>query len=241
MTAVEKNLQDQLERVAKQAEGTSEETEDEALEEETTETEETDESTEEEVDSNPDGTDEETSKEEERKQASAFAAMRKRLKELEEENKTLKAQKPKVEEEQEESDESEDSKPAQTELEKRLADAEKYIQEMRAKEQKDRIANEVITLQQKYGLNNDQLTEFADELEKRGFQIGNTSMTLVDMYAAINHENLVQAEVERVKKEIAQQSNETPPSTGPKPNTSGDTKQKDDIRKTIARVASKIS
>ena len=240
---MEKNIQDQLDRVAKQAEGTSEEPKEETLEEETTEDPvKADEPKDDEVDSKPKEDDEETddSKDDERKQASAFAAMRKRLKELEEENKTLKGQK-KEEPKKEEPKEESDSSKTQTELEKRLAEAEKYIQEMRQKEQQQRITNEVVELKERYGLDNDALVEFADELEKRGFQIGNTSMSLTDMYAAVNHEKIVQAEVEKAKKEIAAQSNDTPPSTGPKPNAGTSSKQKDDVRSTIARVASKIS
>ena len=237
------NIQDQLERVAKKAEGTSEEPKDETLEEETTKPEETDESTDEEVDSKPKEDEEETdeTKEDERKQASAFAAMRKRLKELEEENKALKTQQNPKEEPagEEKPKETEDSETS--ELEERLTKAEKYIRQMELEKQQQRVTQEIIDVKQRYNLSSDELSEFADELEKRGFQIGNTSMSLTDMYAAINHEKIVQAEVEKAKQLIAHQSGDTPPSTGPKPNTGGATKQKDDVRSTIARVAAKLS
>ena len=238
---MENNIQDQLERVAKLAEGTVEEEEvlEEDLEEGTDEDEKADEPDKDESGSNQE---DETSKDDERKQASAFAAMRKRLKEFEEENKTLKEQlegKPPKSKEQEQEPKKEES-----ELQKRLLDAEKQIQELRAKEQQKQITNELVELKTRFNLNNDQLVEFADELEKRGYQIGDTRTPLADMYTMVYHDKIVQnrvsAEVERVKKELMSQYEDVPPGTGPKSPGAPSGKQKDNIRATLARVAAKL-
>lgn len=261
MTAVENDIQSQLDRVAMKAEGGSS-TEEEDLEKDTTQgIEKTDESGTQQVDSTQESTNEAengqdsekdtkndpSTDDETKKQASAFAAMRKRLKELEEENKTLKQSAQQTPEQkktdttqqdsQDKPDDKEGSDNNLTELQKRIEQNEKYINQLEAERRQQKVANEVMELQQKYNLDADAITEFADELERRGVQIGNAGMPLVNLYAAINHDKIVQSEIERVKKEVA---GAAAPKTGPTQQSASNTKSSDNVQDTIARVAKRL-
>lgn len=241
---MDNNIQDQLSRVANQIEGTEEVEAEESLET----------NAEEEVSVDEPGNIDESGStlendevlkelpEDERKQAGAFAAMRKRLKELEDENKILKqsststqetnTQQPKVE-----------TKPKDVEyqeLVKRLEEVETYNRQLQEQQLQGKVATEIMDLQKTYNLSNDELAEFADQLEEKGFNISNLNMPLKDMYAAVNYNKLIAREVERVKKEISgTASYEEAPTTGPKEGAKA-VKTKDDLLSTLRRVASKI-
>jgi len=242
---VENNIQDQLNRVANEVEGNTEveersetNTDQESVVDESQQTEGSESTSENDVPKDlPD---------EERKQAGAFAAMRKRLKELEDENKALKettapnSNIPKAPEEPKEK-KGQSANEEYEQLAKRLEEVEKYNRKLQEQQVQSKITSEIMQLQKAYGLSNDQLAEFADQLEQRGFRLTNLNMPLKDMYAAINYDKLVAAEVERAKKEIAGQTNyDEAPSTGPKDTGGKGTKTKDNLLSTIRRVASKL-
>lgn len=240
---MENNIQDQLNRVANQAEPSEVEESSETNTEEAV----VDEPSSDESVSTPEN--DEVPKElpeEERKQAGAFAAMRKRLKELEDENKTLKqtSDVPKAAEPEPETDKPKKGQDASEEyqqLAKRLEEVEKYNRKLQEQQVQSRITSEIMQLQKTYNLTNDDLAEFADQLEERGFRLTNLNMPLKDMYAAVNHDRLVAAEVERAKREIAGQTNyEEAPTTGPKETGGKSAKQKDNLLSTLRRVASKL-
>lgn len=240
---MENNIQDQLNRVANQAEPSEVEESSETNTEEAV----VDEPSSDASVSTPEN--DEVPKElpeEERKQAGAFAAMRKRLKELEDENKTLKqtSDVPKAAEPEPETDKPKKGQDASEEyqqLAKRLEEVEKYNRKLQEQQVQSRITSEIMQLQKTYNLTNDDLAEFADQLEERGFRLTNLNMPLKDMYAAVNHDRLVAAEVERAKREIAGQTNyEEAPTTGPKETGGKSAKQKDNLLSTLRRVASKL-
>ena len=240
---MDNNIQDQLNRVANEIAGTEEETQ-ESLE-----------STEEVVVDEPVDNDEADSTEsneevpkelpeDERKQAGAFAAMRKRLKELEEENKVLKVSSspsPTETEEKTQSSAKGSKEDEYTQLVKRLEEVESYNKKLQEQQVQSKVAYDVMELQKAYSLNQDELAEFADQLEEKGYDLTNLNMPLKDMYAAMNFNKLVAKEVERVKKEVSGTTNyEQAPSTGPKETGAKPTKAKDDLLGTLRRVASKI-
>lgn len=240
---MDNNIQDQLSRVANQIEGTEEV-------EESLET-----NAEEEVSVDEPGNIDESGStlendevpkelpEEERKQAGAFAAMRKRLKELEDENKILKQSSTPTEEVPTTQQSKTETKPKDVEyqeLVKRLEEVETYNRKLQEQQMQGKIASEIMDLQKSYSLTNDELAEFADQLEEKGFNISNLNMPLKDMYAAVNYNKLIAREVERVKKEISGTANyEEAPTTGPKEGAKA-VKSKDDLLSTLRRVASKI-
>lgn len=241
MTAVENNIQDQLDRVAKQVAG--EETVDESTvkADPNVQNQDDDQGLKDDGSNQEGKTDPETNPEDDKKQASAFAAMRKRLKELEEENKTLKqgTQPPKKEEPPKEDP---STNPEISALAKRLEELEAYNKSLQQKQVETIVTRQIEDLTKEFNLTADDLAILADEIETRGYDLNNLKMPLRDMYVAINHENLVKAEVERIKKEIqnGMSTDESAPTGGPKQTGGTSTKANDDIRSTLLRVASKI-
>lgn len=246
MTAVEKTLQDQLKRVEDKAEGKSDKPEDENPEKDTTEDPEpADEQKGDEVDSKPEGDEDKPEErkeptEEQKKDAAAFAAMRRKLKELEDENKRLKeTSEEKPPEEEGTQEKPEEDKKAKA-LEDRLREAEEYINNLKKQQQQYQVTQEVANLKAKYELSNDELTEFAQELDRQGYKLDDPNMPLENMYLALNHDKIMQREVEKAKKEIAAQYQDTAPSTGPK-SKGGDNKETTDVRSTLERVGKKVN
>ena len=241
---MENNFQDQLDRVAKNLDG-GEDLEESTVEAGTKEDLKDDDLEDKELGSTQDK-DKEPPKElpeDEKKQAGAFAAMRKRLKELEEENKTLKeGTQQKETPPPKEEPPAEETNKEYLELAKRLEELERRNQELQQREMEVRVTKEIQNLTQEFNLTQDDLAKFADEIENRGYDINSLKMPLRDMYVAVNHDMLIKAEVERVKKEIqAQMSPEdNAPSGGPKQTGGKGTKGTSDIRATLARVGSKI-
>ena len=264
MTAVDNNIQDQLNRVAnpdsQETETTKPEeetkTQEEGLKEGTVENQQqtdassddtTTASTPEEGTQEKDGgqeKDDESSK----KAGQAFAAMRTRMKELEEENKALKEQQSQAGQDQTQQDKKDDPTKEQPkadesyeELRERLEKTEKYVQQMQLQTQQQKVAQEVQELRDRHSLGDDEIYQFADSLEKQGYQIGQNGMTLSQMYTAMNQDKIINDAVEKAKKEVIQQQQPSAPKTGPTTSQTSSTKQKANVNQTLDRVAKKLT
>lgn len=161
---------------------------------------------------NPEG---EGSEEEERKKASAFAAMRVETKKLQEQNKQLlerlaQLEQAKAPEPKPEGDKPSEKEEPQTDLEKRIALLEEQLRQTQEKTVNDQVRQEVIDLRDKYNLSADDLVEFANELENQGYKLDNLGIPLETLYRGLRYDNLVQREVDKAKRALSGQAEEAP-------------------------------
>lgn len=154
------------------------------------------------------------------KQAHAFAAMRKENADLKKQLEELKAQTqskkdgddPQVTKQDDKS--SEEKSDIVKALEERLAKLEGEQKKELETKKLSQQAYELSEIKKTYGLSNDALFKFAEDAEKRGINLGESNLPMMDIYRIVYHEQIVQSEVDRIKKEIQQNSGNFP-ETGP--------------------------
>ena len=157
--------------------------------------------------------------EQDSKSGAAFAAMRKEISELRKMNEDLQAQlqskpEPEPSPDKKEEPQSDEKDEALRKYEERL----EMLEAERKKEQEERqlanLAYQLQELQKEHDLTRDDLVEFADAAQKKGIDIANSPLGLKELYVSMNYNKIVEREVERVKKELASNS-EDYPSSGP--------------------------
>lgn len=158
------------------------------------------------------------------KQAQAFAAMRVELKKLRDENAALKeAQNPTPEVKPEETvnplaikdTDSEEVKLLKAEL-AAIKETTTELKEDRTtrinQEQQARMVGELTQLRDTYKLDRQGLLDFADDAEKAGFILGQTPLTVEQVYKVVYHDKLVANAMKTVE---ANTNEDVAPGSGP--------------------------
>lgn len=104
-------------------------------------------------------------------------------------------------------------------LKKELADVKSLTTELQedrnkraTEEQKMQIASQLNNLKTKYTLNTEQLLQFADDAEKQGFILGQTNLSVDQLYTLVYHDQIVQNAIKSVETKT---NEDLAPGTGP--------------------------
>ena len=123
-----------------------------------------------------------------------------------------------------------------TDLELRLEKLEKRNQELVNQERQGVMYREVQALTKEYDLKREDLVKFAEDADKRGFDLNNSPLSMTDVYRTIYHNEIIQKEIDKVKAQIAGNNAPGPGPTG-QTGTGGTTRTPSQV---IADIASKL-
>lgn len=153
----------------------------------------------------------------------AFAAMRKRISELTKENEDLAKKLESSAAQPSTQGKDADTKQQVDENNSEISELRKEIAELKSEREREKEdqkvsqkAYELQKVRDEFNLSNEQLKKFADDADKRGYDILTSPMSVRDIYVSINHDALVRDVEERTKKQLLEQQDGLAPSTGPK-------------------------
>lgn len=174
---------------------------------------------------------EETEEDKQKKRDSAFATIRIENARLAKENEELKKNKP-LENANEIIKPPVEEASQETDLEKRLNLLEKRNQELITRERQTQMYSQLSLLSKTYDLKREDLIKFAEDADKKGFNLNDTNLTMVDVYRVVYHNDIIAQEVAKVQAEIAGNNAPGPGPTGT--GTGGTARSARDVIKSVA-------